>query len=453
MVSSGSEVPELAAQVSKVAMRINSLYSTLTHQPLVFLQQDISYSQLLALLAVGEIFMATSLREGMNLTSHDFIHCQDGQVSPQQHGALILSEFTGSASIFHGHKLLVNPWDYKQCADAIKTALEMSLEQRKGNWQFLLDRMSPYTALTWHTSLQSALVEAHSMQQSRDTHAVSPLDISPLQESYNAAQTRLIFLEDGAIFNSNSSNPPTAIAVTLQALAQDPKNKIYLTSNRSPDQLDTTAQPIQAPIGLIAENGCFIKRLPSTNTEQWESLVDVDGTRDWRAGIRKVIDYFHERTEGSVIEERRCSLTFRYDQAVDADIAAHQASELADQINGARGSEAIRVVRDATAVSVEPLHISKATAAASVLAHMPDAACADFILVAGGSRGDEALFRWANRLALARSERTVVVNTLTAGTHATEARARLPPGLSLVNVLESLVSGDEMSKCNGGCGG
>lgn len=191
VASSGSEFPELAAQVSKIAMRINSVYSTLTHQPLVFLQQDISYSQFLALLSVGETFMATSLREGMNLTSHDFIHCQGGQVSSQQHGSLILSEFTGSASIFHGHKLLVNPWDYKQCADAINTALEMSSEQRKRNWQFLLDRMSPYTALAWYSSLQSALIEAHSMQQSRDTHAVPPVDIGSLQQSYNAAQTRL----------------------------------------------------------------------------------------------------------------------------------------------------------------------------------------------------------------------------------------------------------------------
>lgn len=450
VASSGSEVPELAAQVSKIAMRINSLYSTLTHQPLVFLQQDISYSQFLALLSVAEIFMATNLREGMNLTSHDFIHCQDGKLFSQQHGSLILSEFTGSASIFHGHELLVNPWDYKQCADAINAALEMSPEQKRRNWQFLLDRKSPYTALAWYSSLQSALTEAHSMQQSRDTHAVSPVDLDSLQQSYNAAQSRLIFLEAGATFDSNLCSD---VADTLQALALDPKNIIYLTSNRSPDQLDCTAQSIQANIGLIAENGCFVNSLP--DADKWEALVDVDGTKDWRAGIRKVIEYFHERTEGSVIEERRCSLTFHYDRAVDSDIAAHQASELADQINGARGSEAIRVVRDTTAVSVEPLHTSKATAASAILDRMSGDEYPDFVFVAGGSRADEALFRWANRLNVPRfdsdSERTVVVTTLTAGTHATEARACLPPDLSLLDVLRSLVPKHEQSEQNGHC--
>lgn len=441
VVSSGSEVPELAAQVSKLAMRINAIYSTLTHQPLVFLQQDISYSQFLALLSVADIFMATNLREGMNLTSHDFIHCQDGEIFSRKHGCLILSEFTGSASIFHGYELLVNPWDYKQCADAIKTALEMSPEQKQRNWQLLLDRKSPYTALTWYSSLQSALAEAHSMQQSRDTQAVSPVDIDSLKRSYDAAQRRLIFVEDGAIFKSD---PTSNVVDTLQALSQDSKNKIYLTSSRSPDQLDTTARSIQASVGLIAENGCFLKALPNPDT--WEALVDVDSTKDWRAGIRKVIEYFHERTEGSVIEERRCSLTFHYHNAVDSDVAAHQASELADQINGARGSEAIRVVRDATAVSVEPLHTSKATAASVILERMTGAKDPgfDFVFVAGGARGDEALFRWANRLSLPGSsaesdpEQSVVVTTLTAGTHATEATARLPPGLSLLDVLGTL---------------
>lgn len=445
MVSSGSEVPELAAQVSRLAMRINAVYSTLTHQPLVFLQQDISYSQFLALLSVAEIFMATNLREGMNLTSHDFIHCQDGEVSSRKHGSLILSEFTGSASIFHGHELLVNPWDYKQCADAINTALEMSPEQKKRNWQLLLDRKSPYTALAWYSSLQSALTEAHSMQQSRETQAVSPVDIGTLKRSYGAAEKRLIFVEDGAILESKPS--PRAMDA-LRALSLDPKNTIYLTSNRSPEQLDATAKHLEANLGLIAENGCFLKALPAT--DKWEALVDVDSTKDWRAGIRKVIEYFHERTEGSVIEERRCSLTFRYDNAVDADTAAHQASELADQINGARGSEAIRVVRDATAVSVEPLHTSKATAASAILDRTSGDVFPDFVFVAGGARGDEALFRWANRLSLppsdSETERTLPVVTLTAGSHATEARARLPPGLSLLDVLEALVPGDKKCK-------
>ncbi|KAJ5673047.1 Alpha-alpha-trehalose phosphate synthase subunit [Penicillium longicatenatum] len=420
VASSASEIPELEAQVSKIAMRINSVYSSLTHSPFVLLKQDISYSQFLALMSVAEIYMVTNLREGMNLTSHDFVHCQDGQLVSQKHGSLILSEFTGSASIFHGHPLLVNPWDYKQCADAINTALEMSPEQRQQNWEFLLERKAPHTALAWFSSIQSALTEAHSMQQSRETHAVTPLRLDTLKESYHAARKRIFFLEDGATFIPDKTHPSTEATDLIQALVLDPKNTVYLTSKNSPEQLDDTARTLSPRVGLIAENGCFARPSSMLQDEEsvkaaWEALVDVTGTSDWRAGIRKVIEYFQERTEGSTIEERRCSLTFDYTHALDRDLAAHQASELADQINGARGSEAIRVVRDISAVSVEPLHASKAAAASILLERLPADESADFIFVAGGARGDET------------------------GTHATEASAVLPTGLSLLDVLRLLV--------------
>ncbi|KAJ5912882.1 Alpha-alpha-trehalose phosphate synthase subunit [Penicillium tannophilum] len=445
VASSASEIPELEAQVSKIAMRINSVYSTLTHSPLVLLKQDISYSQFLALMSVAEIYMATNLREGMNLTSHDFVHCQDGQLVSQKHGSLILSEFTGSASIFHGHPLLVNPWDYKQCADAINVALEMSPEQRKQNWEFLLDRKAPHTALAWFSSIQSALTEAHSMQQSRETHAVTPLRLDALKESYHAAHKRIFFLEDGATFIPDKTHPSTEATDLIQALVLDPKNTVYLTSKNSPDQLDETARTLSPASGLSP------KMAASLNPAPIQTKKD-----DWRAGIRKVIEYFQERTEGSTIEERRCSLTFDYTHALDRDLAAHQASELADQINGARGSEAIRVVRDTSAVSVEPLHASKAAAASILLDRLPADESADFIFVAGGARGDESLFRWANQLTSVQhvngnghengngngygdGYKATAVVTVTAGTHATEASAVLPTGLSLLDVLRLLV--------------
>ncbi|KAJ5750453.1 alpha-alpha-trehalose phosphate synthase subunit [Penicillium manginii] len=444
VTASVSDIPELEAQVSKIAMRINSAYSSLTHQPLVLLQQDISYAQFLALLSVAEIFMATNLREGMNLTSHDFIHCQDGELSPQKYGSLILSEFTGSAAIFQGHDLIVNPWDYKQCADAINKALEMTPEQKKLNWKYLEERKTPYTALAWYLSLQTALAEAHGMQQSRFAHAIRPLDITDLQTSYNTSQSRLLFIEDGATFVTSTHTDQTytseEVITVLESLVSDPKNTVYLTSNRSPEQLDSTSNRLPKALGIVAENGCFVKLPGSTS---WSSLVDTTHTQHWHAGIRKVIAYFAERTEGSTIEARRCTLTFHFADADDKDTAARKASELADQISGARGREAIRVVRDVGAVSVEPLFASKAAAASWILnhsAHDRKTEFPDFVFVAGSARGDEALFRWANRLVLERDAAPVAVTTLTAGAHATEAEVRLPDEFSLLDVLRSLVS-------------
>ncbi|CAI7587265.1 unnamed protein product [Penicillium glandicola] len=385
VMSSASEIPELEAQISQIAMRINATYSNITHQPLVLVRQDISHLQFIALLSVARIFMATNLREGMNLTSHDFIHCQDGQFTSHQHGSLILSEFVGSASIFRGHKLLVNPWDYKQCADAIKSALEMSPAEQELNWNFLLDRKSPYTALKWHMGLQGALTKAREIQQIRGTNHLSPLFPDDLKKAYLAARARIFFLEDGAIFGPAygiEETLPSEACKTLETLINDPKNLLYITSNRSIEQLQKTLEKLRGKPGFITENGCFLQ---NSESDAWIPFVP-ESSMKWRPGIKNMMEYFHERTEGSRIEELHCSLTFHYDGALDCEVAARQASELADQINGARGRADFHVVREAKYVKVEPPH------AAYILDHLPNIRYPEFVFAAGGSRSDEALF-------------------------------------------------------------
>ncbi|KAE8132498.1 glycosyltransferase family 20-domain-containing protein [Aspergillus pseudotamarii] len=432
-VASASELPELEAQVSKIAMRINSNYSTLTHQPLVLLRQDISYSQFLALMSVADIFMVTSLREGMNLTSHDYLHCQDGKVASRRHGSLILSEFTGSASIFSGHELLVNPWDYREVADTIHKALEMSPNQKQRNWEYLLEKKASCTAIAWYKSFQTALHKAHSTQLSRELSQVSSLSVHSLEESYEKSNSRLFFLEDDGVLQSDDSKSSFELGSLLDRLLLDSKNKVYVTSNKSPEQLESSLKEVSSRVGLIAENGCFVRDIGQT---QWRALVDMAKAKDWRNGIRKVIQYYQERTEGSQLEERRCILSFLYNHAHDPEIAARQASDLADQINGTRGSEAIRIVLTDGAVSVEPLDITKAKAAESVMGQFSQVP--DFLFVAGGSRGDEALFRWANRLQSAGTVSSVT--TLTVGVHATEAKAVLPSDMSVATVVDALCS-------------
>ncbi|OQE77756.1 hypothetical protein PENNAL_c0058G08469 [Penicillium nalgiovense] len=451
VMSSASENPELEAQISKIAMRINASYSTITHQPLVLVQQDISHFQFIALLSVAHIFMATNLREGMNLSSHDFIHCQDGQLSSHQHGSLILSEFVGSASIFPGHKLLVNPWNYRQCADAIKSALEMSPAERKLNWDFLLDCKSPYTALKWHTGLQDALTKAHEIQQIRQTTHLSPLSPTDLGKSYLAARARMFFLEDSAIFGpafgiEGSFLSPKACE-TLRTLINDPKNTIYITSNRSTEQLQEALEKLPCELGFIAENGCFLQE---PGSDSWVPFVPESALK-WRSGIKRMMEYSRERTEGSRIKERRCSITFHYDGTLDREGAARQASELVDQINGARGRADFHVVREGASVKVEPPNaaLGNGRAATYILDHLPNIKYPQFLFAAGGSRSGEALFRWANELAVApvaswfdKSElgKTLHVTTVTTSTHATEARSVLPSDCSLLDVLGELSS-------------
>ena len=66
--------------LASIISRINSRFSTLTYQPVVFLHtQDVSFSQYLALLKVADVFLISSLREGMALRGHEFVVMQEGK--------------------------------------------------------------------------------------------------------------------------------------------------------------------------------------------------------------------------------------------------------------------------------------------------------------------------------------------------------------------------------------
>lgn len=98
---STSEYNELRAHISDVVSRVNSKFSNISYQPIVFLHQDISFAQYLALLTCADACLLTPLRDGMNLTSHEYIVCQK-----ETHNPLILSEVSSrdtSIYFFYRH--------------------------------------------------------------------------------------------------------------------------------------------------------------------------------------------------------------------------------------------------------------------------------------------------------------------------------------------------------------
>jgi trehalose 6-phosphate synthase/phosphatase len=97
---------------------------------------------------------------------------------------LILSEFTGSASVFKGHELSVNPWDYRKCAEAIKAALEMGAEEREQRWLKLNEAVMHHTAAHWFATFMEHLEKVWSEHALRDTISVPRLSINKLCDQY-----------------------------------------------------------------------------------------------------------------------------------------------------------------------------------------------------------------------------------------------------------------------------
>ena len=434
VATSTTDNPELSATVSDIVTRIDSQFSTLAHQPLVFLRQDIAFSQYLALLTVADVLMVTSMREGMNLTCHEYIICQDGNRCEKKHGPVILSEFTGSASIFRGNEISINPWDYQQCANAIKTALEMDDAEKDRRYNKLYDIVTSHTGAYWVEELSKVLTKVHEEHYQRDTMSIPRLSISQLSEKYRQTNCRIFILDyDGtmASFSAPTNihlSSPQRVLDALNDLLADEHNIVYVMSGRMPDELEHMFS--RAPgLGIIAENGCFVREF---GTDEWVSFADMDKMKEWKEAVKGILQYYNERIEGSVIEERHCSLKLRLDKASDKDSAVRLGGECADQINSGCGSQDIHAVPVEKAVLIEPIEWSKGSAATHIFDKLREnrsrerGLFPDFLLVAGDDREDEVVFRWANKLA---ADKIIAnVTTVSVGKRNTEAMTTLTQG-------------------------
>ena len=75
----------------------------------------------------------TPLRDGMNLVAKEFVAAQD----PDDPGVLVLSHFAGAAHELK-EALMVNPFDADEIAEAMHSALVMSIhDQRRQRYQSL----------------------------------------------------------------------------------------------------------------------------------------------------------------------------------------------------------------------------------------------------------------------------------------------------------------------------
>jgi trehalose 6-phosphate synthase complex regulatory subunit len=160
----------------------------------------------------------------MNLTSHEFVVCQDGQFdNGKKHGSLILSEFTGTSALFRGNQLSVNPWSYRQCSEAIKKAIEMPDEEKATRWDNLHKAVLNHTGGQWFNGFLSNLDRVYAEQHRRDQTSVPRLNLQSLGTKYSGSSRRLFFLDlEGTLmpYNPMSSIVPMNPQVCLTRARQ-----------------------------------------------------------------------------------------------------------------------------------------------------------------------------------------------------------------------------------------
>ena len=88
----------------------------------------------------------------MNLVAKEYVAAQ----SSRDPGVLVLSRFAGAAKQADG-AIIVNPYDIQGVADALQTALNMPLAERKARWRTLIEGVRRDDVAKWRDAFLERL--------------------------------------------------------------------------------------------------------------------------------------------------------------------------------------------------------------------------------------------------------------------------------------------------------
>lgn len=145
----------IRATLEQKAGQINGARSEVDLVPVRYVNRGYSHAELYGFFRASKIGLVTPLRDGMNLVAKEYIAAQD----PEDPGVLILSRFAGAADQMKD-ALLVNPHSPDDLSHAIRTALDMPLEERKARYDKLIATVRDDNVQDWTARILSDLDNA-----------------------------------------------------------------------------------------------------------------------------------------------------------------------------------------------------------------------------------------------------------------------------------------------------
>jgi alpha,alpha-trehalose-phosphate synthase [UDP-forming] len=151
--SSVQEYKNFAEQVEQEVERINTAFKQNGWKPIIYLEEHKDHVYINTLYQVANVCLVTSLHDGMNLVSKEFVAARN-----DEKGVLVLSQFAGSSQELRG-ALIVNPYNGEQTADTIHRALTMPEKEQVSRMRRMRDVVKNYNVFRWSAELLKTMVD------------------------------------------------------------------------------------------------------------------------------------------------------------------------------------------------------------------------------------------------------------------------------------------------------
>lgn len=441
--------PSVRNEIRELVDRINSKFGTPDHNPVLYIEDSISFDERIAIYSVCDALFLTPIRDGLNLIPYEYIVS-----TPQGKGQLILSEFTGCSRALSS-AVRVNPWNVGELRDAIDNVIQKR-EARAAEIRLKheADRkyVTTHSSATWAESFLRDLKEAsESVQEvvrlglSRaggfrrlEFEEFTMLNSRTVAKAFKESSRKLFLLDyDGTLtdINSESSHmahtwarPSEEVLQNLELLSKQEGCTVVILSGRG-TETDGFHLPYMKALGIAAEHGFYYKRPESMDWEELAPEADIS----WLEIALKIMQLYTDRTDGSYVEEKTAGLVWHY-LAADPEFGQWQAKEMHDHLESILTPFNVQVVSGHGWLQVRLAYVNKGKMVAKILEELDESP--DFILCCGDDRTDEDMFAVLSKNAETKNSNLF---TTTVGVKPSNARYYLRSAADVSSLLDGLL--------------
>ena len=442
-VPTRKQVPEyqkLASSVHEMVGRINGKFGSLTGVPIHHLDRSLSFPELVALYACTDVCLVSSLRDGMNLVSYEYVACQSQKDVP---GVLVLSEFAGAAQSLGAGAVLVNPWNTSDVSEAIAAAVSMSQREKRERHQQNFGHVVTHTAQSWAETFLSELNDTQIEAELLNSKIPPAFPLDKVAGWFAGSGKRMLVLGFNHTLTQKSTSNPVSHKLRfdqlkhasqlnpeckrhIEHLSKDPANIVVVFSGSMRHSLEKKF--IGMNVWLAAENGFFLRPpivgRPSRN-EDWIPMHE-EASLQWMSSVELVYEYFSERTPSSYVDVRDTSLVWNYGFA-DVDFGRLQAREMLQHLwTGPISQQQVDIIQGAKSVEARPVGVTKGKMMEQIFAYILEQQVQpiDFVFCAGHFlKRDEDIF---NFLCHEREDRDSTASLLGSGDEMSSPRRDAP---------------------------
>jgi trehalose 6-phosphate synthase/phosphatase len=372
-------------RIEELVGKINGRFGTIGWSPIIYQYRSLPFQSLVAMYAMSHVALVTPLRDGMNLVAKEYVAARH-----DKSGVLVLSEMAGASKELP-EAIIINPNHRQEIADALKTALEMPVEEQMRRNAIMQTRLRSYDVRRWAMDFLIELISTASTDERSRATWLEASARRVLTEEYHESARRLLIVDyDGTLVPFAASpelaRPPVSLLRMLRSLANDPRNEVLLATGRDRGTLDQWFDGIS--MGLAAEHGAWVKERDGDWKMQQHLVVD------WKQRLLPILAMYADRVPGAFVEEKEFSLVWHY-RIADPERARVAARELTDYLVVFTASIDLQVLRGNKAIEIRNAAVNKGVAVQRWMAKDQF----DFVLAIGDDSTDEDMFaalpQWA----------------------------------------------------------